>query len=115
MKTPALLLLVALLSCAGCCTTDTRSTKRLDARFRERLSELGAVRQANAQIREIRFSSDRKGVLVFFDLPSDSKQSSELVLKDDGFQRYQGEWWQRSIDGKPVFGGVPITVDVAPK
>ena len=115
MKTPAFILVAVLLTCAGCCTTNNHSLQGLNARFRERLSELDVVRQANAQIREVRFSADRKSVLVFWILPSDSKQSSELVLKDDGFQRYQGEWWERSTEGRPVFGKIPITVDVATK
>ncbi len=115
MKTPSLIFLTILLGCAGCCTTNHHSLQNLDARFRQRLAEVEAFRQASARIREVRFSSDRKSVLVMVDLPPDSKQSQEFVLKDDGFQRYQGEWWQRSEGGRPVFGKIPITVDVAPK
>ncbi len=115
MKTPSLVLVTLLLAGAGCCTTNNHSLRSLDARFRQRLSQLDALRQAGARVREVRFSSDRKSVLVFLDLPSDSKQSSELILKDDGFQRFQGEWWQRSTDGRAVFGKTFIIVDVAAK
>ena len=115
MKTPILILLTLFLGYVGCCTTNDNSLRNLEARFRQRLMELDQFRQASAQIRELRFSSDCKSVLVIVDLPPDSKQTKEFVLNDDGFRRYTGQWRRTSAGGAMIVGQTFIAVDVATK
>jgi hypothetical protein len=131
MKLLSITFLSVILICVGCVSTP--SNQALEARLIKRLSDVDAFRETKGQIKEVRFSKDHTSVLVFVDLPPDSKLSSELILKDDGFQRYHGQWWGRRAErgeqtvpgmtrlpgGVAEFAGIipiiPITVDMGSK
>ncbi len=63
-----------------------------EAQVRLQLADVQALRETGAQVREIRFSKDGKAILVLLDLPAGSKVYPELWLKDDGFNRYSGDY-----------------------
>lgn len=105
MKAPHVILLAVILASVGC--TPSSSPSGREAQFRKRLAECTALREWKAQVHDVRFSADRKRALVLLELPAYSTANSEVVLVDDGFQRYRGDWG--------LGGGTrtTITVDLA--
>ena len=103
-----LIFLAALTGCATSRTTDSAPPKS-EAQVRQRLAELPVLRGAGAKVREVRFSSDRERILVLLDLPAGSTAISEIVLKDDGFHRYRGDFFAADHQNARK----PITIDLA--
>lgn len=107
MKFSYATVLVVLVATVGC--VKTQSDAERQARFRQQLAETGVVRAWKTQVRDVRFSADSKRVLVLFDLPAGSIAKPEVVLSDDGFQRYRGDW------DLGLGASTTITVDLASK
>ena len=104
-----LIFLMALTGCATSRTTDS-APRKSEAQVRQRLAELPVLRDAGAKVREVRFSSDRERILVLLDLPAGSTAISEIVLKDDGFHRYRGDFFTADHQNARK----PITIDLGP-
>jgi len=102
------IVLVVLTGCATSRTTDSAAGNS-EAQVRQRLAEVPALRDANAKMREVRFSSDRERILVILDLPAGSTALSEIVLKHDGFHRYRGDFFAADHQNARK----PITIDLA--
>ena len=88
-------LLAVMIALSGCATK--RPTEGgmhpSDAQVRRRLAEAPVLRDAGVRVREVRFSTDGQAILVLLDLPADSKAVPELYLRDDGFNRYKGDFF----------------------
>lgn len=88
-------LLAVMIALSGCATR--RPTEDgmhpSDAQVRQRLAEVPVLRDASVRAREVRFSKDGQTILVLLDLPADSKAVPELYLRDDGFNRYKGDFF----------------------
>lgn len=98
--------LLLLWSTLGCATVNKR-----ESLLRQRLAESEALQHANANVRDVRFSSDEKKVLVLLDLPEGSPFTSEFVLQEDGFHRFKGLWgWHDSQ--KQAGSSVRLLIDL---
>ena len=92
--------LVLLLALTGCMTCHDRGgvPHPSEAQVRQRLAEVVVLHNTGAQVREVRFSNDGKSILVLLDLPADTKAPSpEIILKEDGFNRYKGEFFTENL------------------
>jgi hypothetical protein len=87
--------LVFILALTGCVTSRPTSgvPHPSETQVRQRLAEVAVLRDAEARVREVRFSKDGEVILVLLDLPAGSKAVPELYLRDDGFNRYKGEFF----------------------
>jgi hypothetical protein len=88
-------LIAVMVTLTGCATSrpSDGTTHPSEAQVRQRLAEVPMLRDVGARVRDVRFSKDGQAILVLLDLPAGSKAVSELYLRDDGFNRYKGDFF----------------------
>jgi hypothetical protein len=106
-----ILTVIVLVALTGCATSRTTAAGNSEAQVRQQLAEVSVLRDANAKVRDVRFSSDRERILVLLDLPAGSTALSEIVLKHDGFHRYRGDFFSADHQNARK----PITIDLGQK
>lgn len=91
-----LALLAALTLLGGCATQPKGPACGHEREFRQQVEQSVPVKDWGYQVRGIRFTADYRKALVVFDMPGKTNVT-EIVLEDDGFRRYSGDFtdWDR--------------------